>query len=180
MNIKNFLTLILLSGFGLSSANIIASNINDINECDNCGECRKIGRFITSAQQAALEKTIAGIYGNLNTGDLEQRFCSPQYLEIYNKVKAADENLGEIGFFSSNHWVSAQDGPDNPVFEVKDIRIISPTEAIVDVRENEMHTGARLKLIYENGEWKVDDFLQKDDNKSEVNQMKIYLESLTL
>ncbi len=126
-------------------------------------------------REELLRKRILEIYSIDDIGGREDRYCSTAYLEVYKAVLAADAETGEIGFFDYDHWTSAQDCPDAPVFMIKRIDRLSDTEAIVEVREDEMNTGARLKCVWERGNWYIDDFLSSD-SVSELQQMQLHLE----
>ncbi len=117
---------------------------------------------------AALKDRVSEIYTNLYEGELEERYCSEAYLEVYNAVVSADKELDEVGFFDSNHWTSAQDGPDSPVFVVKSMELLSDSVAAVEVREDEMQTGATLRFVWERDNWYVEDFLYPENTTGEV------------
>ncbi len=50
---------------------------------------------------AALKDRVSEIYTNLYEGELEERYCSEAYLEVYNAVVSADKELDEVGFLTA-------------------------------------------------------------------------------
>ncbi len=129
----------------------------------------------TDSVSDGIAELIAEIYGKLSEPGLEYKYCSKGYLALYDAIAATDTVPDEVGFFNYNHWTSAQDGPDNPVFAIKQITLESDSVIIAEVREDEMNTGANLRLIKENGAWRVDDFFIPGDSIGEVERMRDYL-----
>ena len=130
---------------------------------------------VRSQREALLENRIAEIYSNLYSGDLEHRYCTPAYLKIYDAVMEADSGIDEVGFFDYNHWTMAQDGPDNPEFRMEFLEMLSDSVAMVKVVEDEMNTGATLKLEWSAGDWYVADFYTEPGAPSETGMMLDYL-----
>lgn len=130
---------------------------------------------VISQREALLKIRVAEIYSNLYSGDLEHRYCTPGYLKIYDAVMAADSNPDEVGFFNYNHWTMAQDCPDNPEFRVEFLEMSSDSVAMVKVVEDEMNTGATLKMEWSDGDWYVADFFTEPGAPSETAMMLEYL-----
>ena len=128
-----------------------------------------------SEREKLLRERVAEIYSDLYRPYLEKHYCTKAYFDIYQKVTALDANKDEVGFFDWNHWSSAQDGPDKPHFKIKYLEMISSDEAIVNIKEDEMDTGAVLKFKWERDNWYVDDFIWPDTNTTETYQMILYL-----
>ncbi len=89
-----------------------------------------------------------------------------------------DEALGEIGFFSYDHWIQAQDS-EEPKMTVRSVTIHSTVQAtvIVCIRDFGREQYITFPLVYENKDWVIDDFITEHNGKkmSEKELMMQYL-----
>lgn len=111
-------------------------------------------------------------------------YFSKSFKTLYDKV---DENLeeGMIGHFDYDFWTQSQgDGPTR--FEIKNIDVVSETSAVVNVLYIYDYTTSsggysekqvKLNLVYENGNWFMDDFLSRVDESEEYFSEKEGMEA---
>ena len=85
--------------------------------------------------------------------------CSNRYNELTNQAcKIADEI--EDLFFDSDHWVAGQDIDPKWSYKIRNIKIESDSIAWAEMTiHNFSDRKVRLKLLYERGDWFVDDIL---------------------
>lgn len=85
--------------------------------------------------------------------------CSNRYNELTNQAcKIADEI--EDLFIDSDHWVAGQDIDPKWSYKIRNIKIESDSIAWAEMTiHNFSDRKVRLKLLYERGDWFVDDIL---------------------
>ena len=85
--------------------------------------------------------------------------CSNRYNELTNQAcKIADEI--EDLFFDCDHWVAGQDIDPKWNYKIRNIKIESDSIAWAEMTiHNFSDRKVRLKLLYERGDWFVDDIL---------------------
>lgn len=85
--------------------------------------------------------------------------CSNRYNELTNQAcKIADEI--EDLFIDSDHWVAGQDIDPKWSYKIRNINIESDSIAWAEMTiHNFSDRKVRLKLLYERGDWFVDDIL---------------------
>lgn len=101
--------------------------------------------------------------GSVDSDLLDKTFCSKRWNQLLMAVRAKEFQTNTL-FFEVNRWTMAYD-PDLinfDEFEVSDI-YISPNNqktAVVNftVFDMDSYTPARLELVYEDGQWKIDNF----------------------
>ena len=132
-----------------------------------------IGTQFTFARQKLTEemitKRVKEIYNAYINSDedertLDETYCSDEWQDIVEDVENNDlrNHQGEVGFFDWNYWTQAQDSGNMSVSNLK------VTELTVDSATVEMilhnlgtKTPMQLRLIFEDGEWVIDDFINK-------------------
>ena len=100
--------------------------------------------------------------GSTDDDLLDKAFCSDSWNQLLMAVRR-QEYLTNTLFFEVNHWTMSHDTDlvNFDEFEVKNI-VISDNEkrAQVDftVYEPNNYIPARIELVYEDGQWKIDNF----------------------
>lgn len=100
--------------------------------------------------------------GSIDNDLLDKAFCSKSWNQLLMAVRR-QEYLTNTLFFEVNHWTMSHD--TNLVnfeeFEVRNcVFTADERRAQVDftVYEAETYTPARIELVYEDGQWKIDNF----------------------
>jgi len=100
--------------------------------------------------------------GSIDNDLLDKAFCSKSWNQLLMAVRR-QEYLTNTLFFEVNHWTMSHD--TNLVnfeeFEVRNcVFTADEKRAQVDftVYEAETYTPARIELVYEDGQWKIDNF----------------------
>ena len=100
--------------------------------------------------------------GSTDSDLLDRAFCTKSWNQLLMAVRR-QEYLTNTLFFEVNHWTMSHD-TDLVSFEEFEVRNIAFTDgemrAQVDftVFENKNYTPARIELVYEDGQWKIDNF----------------------
>ena len=100
--------------------------------------------------------------GSTDSDLLDKSFCSKSWNQLLMAVRR-QEYLTNTLFFELNHWTMSHD-TDLVSFDEFEVRncVFSADEkrAQVDftVYEAERYTPARVELVYEDGQWKIDNF----------------------
>lgn len=97
----------------------------------------------------------------------ENRFFTADFNRVLKACDRAGEISGDIIGWDWNHWIMAQDW-DNPSVAVQQIDTTDSEHvtALIKITDGENSQLAKLKLAKENGDWKIDDFMQSDDGKA--------------
>lgn len=106
-------------------------------------------------------------------------FCSRDWKDWTVKVERADSALaaeGMIGFFDADYWIMGQDWQD---LSVSDVHVMSMTDSTA-VTEMNLHncgnvTVVRLEMALEDGDWKIDNFIDVTHGHDWKANMKEYL-----
>jgi len=86
------------------------------------------------------------------------RFCSQRYLALDAEASQLSDELDEL-YIDSDHWIVGQDIDTQWRYQVKKIIAISDSIATVElVIHNFSDQKVVLDLLYERGDWYVDDF----------------------
>ena len=94
------------------------------------------------------------------------RYLSQQYLKLYNEIGYWESKLGEM-IIGKDCWIRLQDW-SRLEYKIDSIKVTSPSKAVADVIstdtwqtpewEKRYTSKTRLDLVFENGNWMIDDF----------------------
>lgn len=100
--------------------------------------------------------------GSVDSDLLDKSFCSKSWNKLLMAVHSKEHNTGTL-FFEVNKWTMAYESDlvDFDEFEVSDLTI-GPEERTATVTftvySSDTYTPARIELVYEDGNWKIDNF----------------------
>lgn len=105
--------------------------------------------------------------GGGGASSYDSKYCSKSYNELVKRFNTAYENStlkGEIVGPDVDHWVAAQDFYEPYMESIVSVSYQSDTEAtaivrIVDLGFDDSGKDVELKLVFENGDWFIDDFI---------------------
>ena len=134
------------------------------------GEEKKVDTAMIAHRLEKIYKEVASIAAsdNHNTDtDVLKKYLSQRFLKLYNEVDYWQIKLGEM-IIGVDCWIRLQDWYKLE-YKIGSIKVISPSKAIADVivfdinqtpEEEEIISTSkiRLDLVFENGNWMVDDF----------------------
>lgn len=132
-----------------------------------------IGTQFTFARQKLTEemitKRVKEIYNAYINSDedertLDETYCSDEWQDIVEDVENNDlrNHQGEVGFFDWNYWTQAQDSGNMSVSNLKVTELTVDSATVKMILHNlGTKTPMQLRLIFEDGEWVIDDFINK-------------------
>lgn len=135
-------------------------------------------------KEAAILKRVDAIYsdvaaGQLDSEDLSKRYCSDDWNKTVTLVDEFDRkfNEGMLGFFEYDYWVQGQDVSD---LHISDLVLESLQDDTATVSFKLYNFGSatpmRLKLVRENGNWQIDDFISLGEHPTDLKaQMLEYI-----
>lgn len=115
------------------------------------------------------------------SNELDKKFCSKDWNATVRAVIEKDnKNPDEMGFFDADYWVMGQDFDQKihatDFFLEKILMDDTPWEAAVTLKlHNFSEIPVRVNLIYEGGEWRVDDLTDIRNDLDWKKSMKEYL-----
>ena len=134
------------------------------------GEEKKVDTAMIAHRLEKIYKEVASIAAsdNHNT-DVLKKYLSQQFLKLYNELRYWENKLGEM-IIGVDCWIRLQDWYKLE-YKIGTIKVIRPSKAIADMivfdinqtPEEEMMSISkkiRLDLVFENGNWMVDDFAE--------------------
>lgn len=88
----------------------------------------------------------------------DMRFCSAKYLSLDAHASKLSHEMGYV-YRDYDHWVMGQDIDPKWSYKIKDIKDIKDAEATVELTiHNFKNQHIILNLVYERGDWYVDNF----------------------
>ena len=120
------------------------------------------------------ENVVKGEFGREIRRDVDYDglFCSSRYKKLFKEASDICEKNDDI-LLDYDHWTCSQDDGD---FRVKSIKVEHITDstalAIVEATNYGHKTTIRLKLLFENDDWYVDDFLDGEGAEGEKAMFK--------
>lgn len=117
--------------------------------------------------------------GSVDNDMLDKSFCSKSWNKLLMAVRSKEHNTGTL-FFEVNKWTMTYDSDlvSFDEFEVQDLNMdANEMTATVNftVYASDTYTPARIELVYEDGNWKVDNFYHLKYGLNMRSQMWDYL-----
>ena len=118
---------------------------------------------------AEIYQQVAATYTNDNDNPdsrrLDSLYCSSDWNRLTHVIDSIDRNLGEMGFFDADYWVMGQDYGDISADNIR-VENMDADSASVMLQLHNMGNliPIRLKMVNEQGNWMIDDFLDVNNN----------------
>ena len=117
--------------------------------------------------------------GSVDNDMLDKSFCSKSWNNLLMAVRSKEHNTGTL-FFEVNKWTMTYDSDlvSFDEFEVQDLNMdANEMTATVNftVYASDTYTPARIELVYEDGNWKIDNFYHLKYGLNLRSQMWDYL-----
>lgn len=117
--------------------------------------------------------------GSVDNDMLDKSFCSKSWNKLLMAVRSKEHNTGTL-FFEVNKWTMTYDSDlvSFDEFEVQDLNVdANEMTATVNftVYASDTYTPARIELVYEDGNWKIDNFYHLKYGLNLRSQMWDYL-----
>ena len=132
------------------------------------GEETKVDTAMIAHRLEKIYKEVASIAASDDPNtDVLKKYLSQKFLKLYNELRYWENKLGEM-IINVDCWIRLHEWY-RLEYKIGNIKVISPSKAIADVivfdinqtPEEEMMSISkkiRLDLVFENGNWMVDDF----------------------
>ena len=144
----------------------------------------EVGQYALETVQEVYE-AVSQAYGSedwqTQSNELDKEFCSKDWNATVKAVIEKDnQNPDEMGFFDADYWVMGQDFSKKIYATDLNLEKLlmddTPWEAAVTLKlHNFSEIPVRVNLIYEGGEWKVDDLTDLSNDLDWKKSMKEYL-----
>ena len=128
-------------------------------------------------------KAVAAAYPEINdispsNDSLDFAFCTGQWQTLVEMVNEKDaSNMGRSGFFKADYWIMGQDWGKITISDVKvSIKDKIHANALFTLHNLGTHTKVELEMVFERGEWFIDNFIDQSKNMNWKKNMLIYLE----
>ena len=111
---------------------------------------------------------------------LDSLFCSADWNDWLGRVKHLDDSLaaadGAVGFFEADYWIMGQDWQNLAVSAIS-VKAMNDKAATVECNLHNCGkvTVVRLEMTREDGEWRIDDFVDVDNDLDWKACMKEYV-----
>ncbi|MDY6257698.1 MAG: hypothetical protein SPL58_07010 [Bacteroidaceae bacterium] len=115
------------------------------------------------------------------SNELDKKFCSKDWnATVKSVIEKDNQTPDEMGFFVADYWVMGQDFSKKIYATDLNLEKLlmddTPWEAAVTLKlHNFSEIPVRVNLIYEGGEWKVDDLTDLSNDLDWKKSMKEYL-----
>jgi hypothetical protein len=115
------------------------------------------------------------------SNELDKKFCSKDWnTTVKSVIEKDNQTPDEMGFFDADYWVMGQDFSKKIYATDLNLEKLlmddTPWEAAVTLKlHNFSEIPVRVNLIYEGGEWKVDDLTDLSNDLDWKKSMKEYL-----
>ena len=130
----------------------------------------------------AIYDAVAVAYPNIpditpSNDSLDLAFCSNQWQTLVVMVNAKDaEEMGVDHFFESDYWIMGQDWGAISISDIK-VDIKDNTHADVDlILHNLSDINVKLEMVFDRGEWLINNFIDQTNEVDWKKSMKEYLE----
>ena len=100
-----------------------------------------------------------------------KRFCTKRYLALDKEASSLSEEMGYI-YIDSDHWIAGQDIDPKWRYRLKKILTLNDSIASVEMQiHNFTDQKVILDLLYERGDWYVDDFRTFYDEDGQTREL---------
>ena len=111
------------------------------------------------------------------TDSLDMAFCSTQWQTLVGMVNEKDaSSMGGTGFFDTDYWIQGQDWGKIGISNVK-VKVKDDSHADINLDLHNITTKkVKLQMIFERGEWMIDNFIDETNKVNWKQNMTKYLE----
>lgn len=109
---------------------------------------------------------------------LDDAYCSSEWNTLVQMVNSKDaENMGREGFFDADYWIMGQDWGKITISDVKiDVMDNAHASAFFILHNIGNQTKVQLELLFERGEWYINNFIDETHKMDWKKSMMQYIE----
>lgn len=131
----------------------------------------------------AIYAAVAEAYPEINditpsNDQLDDAYCTSEWKTLVGMVNSKGaENMGREGFFDSDYWIMAQDWGKITISNVKvDVKDDTHANALFTLHNLGSQTKVQLEMVFERGEWFINNFIDETHEMDWKKSMIQYLE----
>lgn len=113
-----------------------------------------------------------------NRAKFNTDFCSKEWNALISKIDEIDSlyHSGELGFWEADYWIMGQDWHNLSISDVK-VLSVTPEEAAVEFKLHNLDAEypVSLRMVNEDGNWKIDDFVDVKNDLDWKRSMQEYV-----
>lgn len=114
--------------------------------------------------------------GSIPKQDFDKKYCSKAWNKTVAAVNKKDAQHPDwMPFFESDYWVCGQDfSSELHIKDVKVVEIFEKTAHVEFTHHNFSDKPEEIVLVFERGDWYIENFIEHDDNPdAELNWMEV-------
>lgn len=145
---------------------------------------RKNKEYILARVNAIYQNVFTESYGedsDLNNQDVpspEEKYCSKDWNDLLDKVSDYDNTNSpdKMGFFDADYWIMGQDSGNLSISDVE-VTKMDENDATVELTLHNLgsNTRVRLDMVFERGNWYIDNFIDIDNSFNWKKEMEDYI-----
>ena len=107
---------------------------------------------------------------------LDSLYCSKEWNKLVSDIYKKDANINGVGFFEADHWVMGQDFQNVSADSIIVENFTGDTATVsLNLHNCGTTTIVRLSMVEEDNEWKIDNFVDTNNDFNWKESMKSYL-----
>ena len=110
--------------------------------------------------------------------EFNRNYCSQEWNRLMRQINEIDSlyHSDELGFWDADYWIMAQDWYNLSISDVE-VLSVTPTEASVQFQLHNFDSSKPigLHMVFEDGVWKIDNFLDVENDLDWKKSMQEYV-----
>ena len=125
---------------------------------------------------------LEGLGAYEHRGEFNRNYCSHEWNRLSRLIDEIDSlyHSDELGFWDADYWIMGQDWHNLSISDVE-VLSVTPTEASVQFQLHNFDSSKPigLHMVFEDGVWKIDDFLDVENDVYWKKSMQEYVDEET-
>ena len=125
---------------------------------------------------------LEGLGAYEHRGEFNRNYCSHEWNRLSRLINEIDSlyHSDELGFWDADYWIMGQDWHNLSISDVE-VLSVTPTEASVQFQLHNFDSSKPigLHMVFEDGVWKIDNFLDVKNDMDWKKSMKEYVDEET-
>ena len=125
---------------------------------------------------------LEGLGAYEHRGEFNRNYCSHEWNRLSRLINEIDSlyHSDELGFWDADYWIMGQDWHNLSISDVE-VLSVTPTEASVQFQLHNFDSSKPigLHMVFEDGVWKIDNFLDVKNDMDWKKSMQEYVDEET-
>ena len=125
---------------------------------------------------------LEGLGAYEHRGEFDRNYCSHEWNRLSRLINEIDSlyHSDELGFWDADYWIMGQDWHNLSISDVE-VLSVTPTEASVQFQLHNFDSSKPigLHMVFEDGVWKIDNFLDVKNDMDWKKSMQEYVDEET-